>query len=458
VRGQPLWGPGGEKLGAVVVCYDVTEQRQAETALTHQALHDPLTGLPNRTLALDRVHHALERGARDFSLTAVLFLDLDGFKEVNDTIGHAAGDLVLQTVADRIHAALRTGDTVARFGGDEFLIISESVPDPAAAELLASRIHTSLGKPLPIAGTVIEPSASIGIVVASRSRGIDQVLQDADSAMYEAKHQGGGRSQVFTADLRDITHRRSSLAQSQRDSIRFDRLHMAFQPLVDLRTGDMHGVEAMAKWSHPELGEVSPAAFVEAAEGSPDLARRLGEWSVREACRALGPHGDLRLYVNLSAQHLLVPDMAETLLRLVAESGMAPQRLSLGLTETPVVEATWAARRMLERLKDAGVSLAIHDFGTGYASLRHLRDLPVSVLKIDRSFIAGMSTNVEDDAVVAALIGLAHGLGMETIAGGVTTIEQRDRLRELGCTFGQGRLFAKPGTLDEVLRTGIAGY
>ncbi|MCU1378819.1 MAG: hypothetical protein JWN29_1802 [Acidimicrobiales bacterium] len=458
VRGEPLSSSGGEKLGAVVVCYDVTEQRQAETALTHQALHDPLTGLPNRTLALDRVHHALERGARDFSLTAVLFLDLDGFKKVNDTIGHAAGDVVLQTVADRIHAALRTGDTVARFGGDEFLVISESVPDPAAAELLADRIHTSLGKPLPIAGAVIEPSASIGIVVASRSKGVDQVLQDADSAMYEAKHQGGGRSQVFTPDLRDVTHRRSSLAQSQRDAIRHDRLQMAYQPLVDLRTGALHGLEAVAKWAHPELGEVSPAEFVEAAEGSPDLARRLGEWSVQEACRALAGRGDLQLYVNLSAPHLLVPDMADTLLHLVGETGMAPQRLSLGLTGTPVVEATRAARRMLERFKDAGVSLAIDDFGTGHAWLRDLRDLPVDVLKIDRSFIAGMSTNVEDDAVVAALIGLAQGLGMDTIASGVTTIAQRDRLRLLGCTFGQGGLFAEPGALDEVLRTGTSSY
>jgi EAL domain-containing protein (putative c-di-GMP-specific phosphodiesterase class I) len=233
---------------------------------------------------------------------------------------------------------------------------------------------------------------------------------------------------------------------------------MAYQPLVDLRTGALHGLEAVAKWAHPELGEVSPAEFVEAAEGSPDLARRLGEWSVQEACRALAGRGDLQLYVNLSAPHLLVPDMADTLLHLVGETGMSPQRLSLGLTGTPVAEATRAARRMLERFKDAGVSLAIDDFGTGHAWLRDLRDLPVDLLKIDRSFIAGMSTNVEDDAVVAALIGLAQGLGMDTIASGVTTIAQRDRLRLLGCTFGQGGLFAEPGALDEVLRTGTSSY
>ena len=450
VHGQPLRSPEGEKLGAVVVCLDVTEQRQAETALTHQALHDSLTGLPNRSLALDRIRHALERGARERTPTAVLFLDIDGFKAVNDTIGHAAGDLLLQTIADRLLVAVRTEDTVARLGGDEFLVISEQVPDLAAAEVLAERIHTTLSKPLPIAGTVLEPTCSIGIVVASASTGIDQVLQDADAAMYEAKRRGRARSQVFTSDLGDATRDRLVLTQGLRDAIRHDRLRMAYQPFVDLRTGKTAGFEALARWTHPVLGEVGPATFVQVAESSPDLTRRLGEWAVRTACEGMAGRQDLQVHVNLSARHLLVPDMADTLLKIISNAQMAPERLCLELTETAVIEATRSARLALERLKEAGVSLAMDDFGTGYASLVHLRDFPIDVLKIDRSFIAGMLRSEEDDAVVAGVIGLARGLGMLTIAEGVETAAQRDRLYVLGCTYGQGHFFAKPAPIEEL--------
>jgi diguanylate cyclase (GGDEF)-like protein/PAS domain S-box-containing protein len=446
------------------VFLDVSDRKRMESELERLALYDPLTGLPNRALFTDRLNHSLGRRANT-SVTAVYFVDLDRFKRINDSLGHAAGDEVLREVARRLQSALRPEDTVARFGGDEFTILCESVGGVFEAVSVADRLQRPVSEPITAGGAELRLSASIGFALAEAGEQVDcqRLIEDADAAMYRAKERGGARAELFDAVMRERAVEAMTVEQELQRGLERGELRLFYQPQVDLATGKLIGAEALLRWEHPERGLLAPDAFLNVAEES-GLIVDIGAWVVGEGCRRLrewqrrGVSPDLRLAVNLGARELTHPDIVATVLGAVQSAGIDPSSLCIEVTESTAMADRASGFRALTDLSMAGVRVAIDDFGTGYSSLDHLRNMPADVLKIDRSFIQGISPNSSDTALVAAALALGRALSMDVVAEGIETEQQATSLRELDCPIGQGYLFARPlppEELDGLLEAGL---
>jgi diguanylate cyclase (GGDEF)-like protein len=425
------------------------ERRRAESEIRWQALHDPLTGLPNRTLLLDRLAEELAASpGRGRGPVSVLFVDLDHFKEVNDRWGHHAGDALLVGVTARLRSCLRLQDTLSRFAGDEFVLICPDA-DAQAAAAVADRLTAALALPLRVGGNDLRIGASIGIVVGARGDDPDSLLRQADAAMYQAKEGGRRRFELFDDELRALNDRRTAIERDLPGAAARGELRLAYQPLVTPE-GAVRGVEALLRWRHPELGWVAPEESIPVAE-SGETITSLGAWVIVEACRQVAswhaqlPAGaPLAVFVNTSARQLTHPELADVVTGALAAGGCDPSWLCLEVTESALLSDDDSAVRALRALQALGVRVAIDDFGTGYSSLSRLKRLPIDVLKIDGSFIGGIDHDEDDHAIVAALTGLAHSMGMTVVAEGVETAEQLAAVRAAGCDLAQGNLLAHP--------------
>jgi diguanylate cyclase (GGDEF)-like protein len=434
---------------AIVTLTEITQRKEFEAELAHQASHDPLTGLPNRLLLQDRLERALVAGRED-RVVAAVFVDIDHFKLINDSYGHEAGDAVLTAVAERLSAAVRPSDTVTRFAGDEFVVVCESLDDPSQVMGLADRLLDSLKGSYPVPGASLELSVSTGIAIAGPGDSAEDVVRNADTAMFEAKNRGRDRVVVFDSALSGRAKARLDMTQELRYAVERGELELHYQPVLDLRQGRVAGVEALLRWNRPGYGQIEPLVFVPVAEDS-GLIVTIGEWVVRAACTMAAARGrlsdgepPLSVAVNLSARQLGAPDLVESIGRCLRETGLEPSLLTLELTESTVMDDPVAANVILEQLKDLGVRLSIDDFGTGYSSLAYLQRFPVDELKIDHSFVDGLGTETSDGAIVSGIISLAHTLDLDVVAEGIETPLQLQRLRELGCERAQGFLIAKP--------------
>jgi diguanylate cyclase (GGDEF)-like protein len=442
--------------GVVLNTRDVSERTALEAQLTHQAFHDPLTGLANRALLRDRAQHALTRTQRQGQPPlALLFLDLDNFKTVNDSLGHAAGDALLVEAARRLLACVRASDTVARLGGDEFAVFVEDPVDDAGYTQVAERIIAALGRPFRLGGREVFVGASLGIALAQDGDGADNLLRNADVAMYMAKTRGKGRYERFAPEMHTTAVERIELGADLRHAIEHDEFVLHYQPIVILESGDITGVEALVRWQHPRRGLLAPAQFIPLAEEM-GLILPLGAWVLREACdqaqrwrRRRGSSSPLAVTVNVSGRQLQNDQFIADVRAALAASGLEPHALILELTESVLTDQTETVLTTLEALKAVGVRLAIDDFGTGYSSLSYLQRFPIDILKIAKPFVddvteASAPGGANRRALAQAVITLGNTLAVRTIAEGIELPQQLDRLRELGCDLGQGFHFSKP--------------
>ncbi|HVC69224.1 MAG TPA: EAL domain-containing protein [Acidimicrobiales bacterium] len=441
--------------GYVINVRDITERKEAEDKLAHQALHDPLTGLPNRLLLVDRLRTAIARCARhDGPPPVVMFLDLDRFKLVNDSLGHGAGDELLVCVAERLREVVRTTDTLSRFGGDEFVILCEGMASQDAVMALAQRAMMAIDAPFVINGEKFHIGVSIGVAfVDDDGPSPEELLGDADYAMYLAKARSGqGRVQLFDQATRAVARQRVHTETALARALEREELVVFYQPIVETATRRWVGVEALLRWQHPTRGLLAPAAFLDVAEQT-GLIVPIGAWVLSEACRQvqhwnrnLDPDEHLAVSVNLSGRQLTEPDLAENIADALARACIDPHdvRLVLEVTETLLPADEDEARRCLIELHEMGIQLAIDDFGTGYSSLRYVRDLPISTIKIDRSFVSGLGLSGHDEAIVTAVTQLARTLGLRVVAEGVETEAQFSFLTRVGCDYSQGYLFGRP--------------
>jgi diguanylate cyclase (GGDEF)-like protein/PAS domain S-box-containing protein len=445
-----------------VVLRDITERNKARERLNYLAQYDSLTGLPNRTLFRDRLEQGLSHAQRSPRPAALLFIDVDRFKEVNDTLGHAIGDKLLQQVAERLKACVRSGDTVGRFGGDEFGVILMDLAKPGDAGLVAQKINDSLAQPFDIDGHQIFVSASIGITLyPADAADAGTLSMNADAAMYRAKEKGRNNHQFFTPEMNERAMQRMEMEASMRRALQQSEFALHYQPKVDLASGEICGIEALLRWSHPQKGPVSPAEFVPILEDT-GLIIPVGEWVMREACRQIGAWQKAGLMappvaVNLSARQFQDKGLEDKIRAIIAESGIDPTLLQLEITESLLMNDPKAAERILLALKDAGVKLSIDDFGTGYSSLAYLRRFPLDVLKIDRAFIKDIVGNPDDAAITLAVISLAHSLMLKVVAEGVETEAQVNLLTQHGCDEFQGYFFSKAvpaSELEALIRQG----
>jgi diguanylate cyclase (GGDEF)-like protein/PAS domain S-box-containing protein len=430
---------------------DITDRKMAEEQLMFDALHDVLTGLPNRLLFMDRLDHAVNREKRHKNyLFAVLFLDIDRFKVLNDSLGHTSGDRMLISVSKRLEDSLRPGDTVARLGGDEFAILLEDLKDKSEALFIAERIQEKLSAPFDLAGQEVFTSISVGIVF--NTTGYDHpenLLRNADIAMYHAKSNGSARCEVFNLRMYDDAVARLQLETDMRQAIIKNEFVLHYQPIISARTGTIAGFEALVRWQHPERGLLPPNEFVSNAEET-GIIIKIGEWVLEEACRQVSEWnrsipdcGSLNISVNLSSKQLL-PILITKLDQVLGETGINPHNLILEITESMIMENAESIGPIMEQIKNMGVKLHIDDFGTGYSSLRYLHDFPVDALKIDRSFIKGLNESREKSEIVNAITTLAHSMNMDIVAEGVETEEQLHHIISLHCEYLQGFLFSKP--------------
>ncbi|MDH3755937.1 MAG: EAL domain-containing protein, partial [Acidimicrobiia bacterium] len=423
------------------------ERRGVEDEARHAALHDSLTELPNRVLFLDRLRMAIDQARTRGGKLGVLFIDLDHFKVINDSLGHRAGDELLRGVANQLRGTLRPGDTVARFGGDEFTILCERIPGENDAEIIADRVRTALDEPFQLEGNHVKVTASVGITVVNPSADstvdADAVLRDADAAMYRAKDAGRSRYAMFDDSMRLRAVNRLRTESELRMALQRDELRLFYQPIVSLRTGHVVGVESLARWAHPTRGLLDPAHFIPIAEET-DLIDDLTHWALTEACRqtrlwnTTGGVGTVMVTVNLSARQLERPDLISMISDVTTSERVKPSWLCLEMTETVLMRDISTSMTALWALKESGLCLAVDDFGTGYSSLAYLKRLPVDILKIDRSFVDGVGKDREDRAIVATIVNLAHTLGIVALGEGVEDHGQLNALRDLGCDLAQG--------------------
>ncbi len=426
-------------------------------ALAHQALHDALTGLPNRALLIDRLDQALAGATRSARPVAVLFIDVDHFKLFNDSRGHAAGDELIVGVAQRLKQTVRPADTVARFGGDEFVVVSPEAGTLEGATGLAGRISAALAQPFQLGDQDVFLTVSIGMAVSSATMPAEVLLRDADAAMYRAKQQGRARCEFFDETMRTEAEARLELQTALHWALERDELRVFYQPLVEVASGRVVGLEGLVRWQHPERGLLAPASFVPIAEDA-GLIVPIDEAVLRQAAadhvrwRELHPQLHLSVAVNLSAHHLRHPGLPGRVREVLEEHGLEPSALCLELTESVLMEDLDRHAETLLDLRRLGVRLAIDDFGTGYSSLTRLQLFPVDVVKIDRSFVAGLGTDPRDTAIVRGVIELAHALDLVVVAEGIERPEQLEELRSLRCDLAQGYLFAPPEPADVVDR------
>jgi diguanylate cyclase (GGDEF)-like protein len=448
---------GGAVDGVVVHLHDISERRVAESELEHQALHDPLTGLPNRALVLDRLGRALARSQRAGTSTVVLFIDIDRFKIVNDSLGHAYGDDLLVAVAARLRASLRETDTVARLGGDEFVVLLEDLTHETIALDVAEKILDAMRRPFSLAGREFFVTASIGLAVSTTDHETpESMIRDADAAMYVAKGRGRNRLEVFDEAIRVRVMHHLEVEHDLHRALERGELRLVYQPAYQLETNRIVGVEALLRWDHPTRGTVQPGEFISVAEET-GLIVDIGKWTIDEACRQVREWRDgdssLRtLWVNLSPKQLAGAALPGIVRDALGRHDLPPGALGLELTESALIEEAEAAGSMLRELEGLGVRLAIDDFGTGYSSLLYLQRYRVDVLKVDRSFVNGLGTNDDDTAITSAVINLGHNLGMEVSAEGVETPMQLQRLRDLGCDTACGYYLVQPTTPEAVTR------
>lgn len=441
--------------GAVVVQTELGPRRPAHEELTHRATHDELTGLPNRAALMEGLSTSLKRLDGGTGKLAVLFCDLDGFKDINDGLGHAVGDQVLVAVARRLRQRCRSADVVARFGGDEFVVVL-SIDDAAQAVAMADRIVEVLDEPIRVGEIEVAPGVSVGITVVDVPPDDDDpvgtLLRDADTAMYHAKGRGRGRYELFDASLRENIEERLELATALRRAVGDGELEIVYQSRRYCGDRRVAGVEALLRWRHPDLGLLNPDVFIPIAERTGRIVE-LGDWVLRRALTDFSLVKDRRisLAVNVSPRQLVGGRLAHTVAEALAESGVEPSRLVLEITESAFLDDPAAARRALADLHDLGVTLALDDFGTGWCSLQYLRTLKVDVLKIDRTFVADLTTELDACAVVSAVLGLGHGMGLVVVAEGVESEENLAVLRDMGCDEYQGFIDGGPGALPEVL-------
>ena len=438
---------------------DISERKALEEKLRELAFHDPLTRLANRNLFRDRVKHALGLARRARRQVAVIYLDLDDFKTINDTLGHDAGDRLLEAVAARLVKTMRTTDTVARLAGDEFAILLEGVGDTEDVERPADALINALGVPFRLGETSVHVAASVGVAISTSESSAEELLGNADIAMYNAKAEGKDRYVLFEPRMQEVLRERLRLEADIARALVNEEFFLEYQPIVDLGTGALLGVEALARWRHPERGVLMPRQFIPLAEESHHIIE-LGRWVLlractdwRQWCDRVAPAAELRLGLNISSRHLQQGDLVRDVGWALAESGLNPGQLVIELTESTVMQNTEANVERLHGLKQLGVKLAIDDFGTGYSSLSYLHRFPIDILKIDRSFVSRL-TNADDGPELArAVVGLGETLGIDTVAEGIEDELQASVLRELGCVAGQGFLFAKPGSLEQLATT-----
>jgi diguanylate cyclase (GGDEF)-like protein len=435
------------------------ELEEAKARAQHLADHGALTGLPNRRLLEDRLTQALALSYRNQQNTAVMFVDLDRFKTINDSLGHAVGDALLKEVASRLVKQLRIGDTICRIGGDEFVVVLPEVKRSSDVAHVAQKVIEQLSQPVVIEERELLVSCSIGIsVYPDDGRDAESLIRNADAAMYHAKELGRANYQFFTEQMNQAASRRLNLESDLRRAISRDELRVHYQPIVEAASGRVAAHEALVRWQHPERGLVHPAEFIQLAEETGQILK-IGEWILGEACRwttFIGARshdgGDLQIAVNLSARQFNDPQLPKIVARVLRETGLPPRLLELEITESTAMRETDAALRTLQRLKQIGVSIAIDDFGTGYSSLSYLRRFPVDKVKIDRSFVAELPADRDQGAIVSAIVALAHALQIQVVAEGVETEEQREFLRSCGCDFIQGYLTGKPADADSAAK------
>jgi diguanylate cyclase (GGDEF)-like protein/PAS domain S-box-containing protein len=453
--GRPIFDDKGNFQGYRGVARDITARVRAEEDLARMAHYDVLTGLPNRALLQGRLKRAMARADRARALLAVMFLDLDQFKEINDSLGHAVGDAVLKETSLRLESCLRATDTVARLGGDEFTILLEDVRNPAEISRVAEKLLRSIAEPMEAAGHELHLSTSIGVTVYPQDHDdADALLRNADLAMYHAKQEGRNNVQFYARDMSERTERRVDLLTRLRGAIARNELLLHYQPQVDVRSGGIIGVEALLRWDDPGRGLVPPAQFIPLAEDT-GLIVQIGEWVLREACRQLKAWldaglGPLVMAVNLSPRQFRQKNLVETVAGILAETGLPPDRLELEITESTMMHRTEEAAASLRALRRIGVQISLDDFGTGYSSLAYLHRFPVHTLKVDQSFVRDIRSDRDDAAIVSTVITLARQLNLKSLAEGVETREQLAFLRTRGCDSYQGYLFCRPLPADEV--------
>ena len=444
-------GSDGKPAAMAIVIRDITERKILEEQLTHQALHDPLTKLANRALFQDRVEHALALAKRTESAVSVLFLDLDNFKTVNDTLGHAAGDELLISVAGRLQSCLRASDTASRLGGDEFAVLIEDTAVTEEGITVAERLHEVLRSPFIVEGKQVFAGASIGIATSLAGReSPDELLRNADVAMYMAKSKGKNQYAIFEDAMHDDVLRRAQLESELRAALRNREFELVYQPIMDLESGRLSAIEALVRWNHPRKIDIGPDDFIPIAEEA-SLMPQLGQWILNEACsQAAVWHQEFTtvalpdITVNISSRQFFGQGLVEAVKSALDSSGLDAKSLILEITEGTMLKHTDETVVTLEQIRELGVRLAIDDFGTGYSALSYLHKFPIDLLKIDRSFIENINDGREGAAMARAIISMSKSLHLDTIAEGIETSEQIDALRIMGCEMGQGFLFARP--------------
>jgi diguanylate cyclase (GGDEF)-like protein/PAS domain S-box-containing protein len=445
----PIHDQHGVTTGAVIVFHDVSVARAIEVEMSHLAQHDTLTKLPNRTLLQDRLNQAITTAGRNGNRMAILFLDLDGFKHINDSLGHAIGDKLLQSVAKRLLASVRTSDTVSRIGGDEFVVLLSEVAHAGDAGVKAGKILAALNAPLEIDQHNLRVTASIGVTTYPEDgQETAMLIKNADLAMYQAKENGRNNYQFFEKDMNVRALERQSVEENLCFALDRDELVMHYQPKINLKTGEITGVEALIRWQHPERGLIGPLQFISVAEDC-GLMLPIGNWVLRESCRQAKSWQDaglrpIEMAVNVSSVEFRNEDFLEGVKAILEETGLSPHYLGLELTESVLMQHAKFTVPVLKKLKAMGVRLAIDDFGTGYSSLSYLRQFPIDTLKVDQSFVHGINADTDDATIINAVISMGSNLNHRVIAEGVETVEQVAFLQAHGCDEGQGYYFSRP--------------